>query len=1108
MPMPAGVLKIRKAIVASFAALSIAVTSIGSIPVVLPALGMIARASTPTVDLGRTAVNGRVRAAVTDPATGTTYIGGHFTEVGVRTGAVAIVDPPDVGDGDLRAASPEVVGTVVKVFGDDRPGDPGFFIVGRLTAINGAAVGQRPAYRMHLVNGAWVHDSAWDVPAGCHTGNAGFPTDAKWIATPKYLIAGGYAGAAANGTNATGITVIERATAKRLILGPSPCGSTPSLFPSIPALPDLSGCSAQTYCYAAIGDLAYDAATNHVIVHYGYAVGSTTATTWDGIAAYDLTPAAGRRAWVKDLEAGPPPGPPGRRAWVQSLGAISGRFLLRGEFPIDAEITSSRDISRTLLIDAETGTIERRWDADGEQDVATGENIGPAHPCLVDPGDPYTRMATTSDGLFGWTQGVTLCRFRFDAGAFQADGIGTYALTSGNDAALPTTHYAAPGGDSYLLGSNAAVDLTTAQLSDWDPDPAVFTADQRPPSVAVAGGTVVVGGQFSFVRGRHSPGIAALDADMTPITGFASPLRDPNNNEGVFDLALAEGRLLVGGGYLLPGGVRSIVAVDAATGSLDPWQADDTDPVIVDDILVEPDGEFWISGFSDIDAPAAALQRYAPLDAGGALLASPEIECLDAPILEEFGSSEPFCLPEWASRTRIYSMALAEDGSLYLAGVFGAIDGVVRRGLARLAPDGSVSSWNPDLVDAYALAAGQGVHDMATYAIELIADKVVLGGEYARISRNPNGGGFSNRLSPILVFSASSGGLLLPTSPDREPWFPEFPMSELEGPVYDLAHTNAGLFAAMGEEGIGIFDATTLAFDTPGSIAFVNPDWWSRSPGNAVYVLSAPPISGSDPGTGMSAEAISGPTKMVIGGTLSRWRNRVAGNVVRATVAADTRAPSVSSVTAGVQTARSVSPGAITARIYWKGADPGGSGVERYELAMSTSSAPYVSISTSLKSTFSYATVRPGRTYRFRVRAVDFAGNVGAWVYSRRFAPALVQQTSSAVRFSTGWSTLTSSGYSGGSTRIRGAKNASATYTFTGQAVSLVSTMTRSRGKARIYVDGKFQSDINLYSATTQYRRAVWAKAWTTSGTHTVKIVVLGTSGHPSVDVDAFVVYR
>jgi hypothetical protein len=43
---------------------------------------------------------------------------------------------------------------------------------------------------------------------------------------------------------------------------------------------------------------------------------------------------------------------------------------------------------------------------------------------------------------------------------------------------------------------------------------------------------------------------------------------------------------------------------------------------------------------------------------------------------------------------------------------------------------------------------------------------------------------------------------------------------------------------------------------------------------------------------------------------------------------------------------------------------------------------------------------------------------------------------------------------------------------------------------------------VNLNAATLTYRYVAYQKTWTTAGKHTLKIVVLGTSGHPRVDLD------
>ncbi len=64
------------------------------------------------------------------------------------------------------------------------------------------------------------------------------------------------------------------------------------------------------------------------------------------------------------------------------------------------------------------------------------------------------------------------------------------------------------------------------------------------------------------------------------------------------------------------------------------------------------------------------------------------------------------------------------------------------------------------------------------------------------------------------------------------------------------------------------------------------------------------------------------------------------------------------------------------------------------------------------------------------------------------------------------------------------------------------------RGHVHVYVDGVLRAKVDLYRSTAQQRAVVWQQAWTASGTHTVRLVVAGTSGPPRVDVDAFAVLK
>jgi hypothetical protein len=89
--------------------------------------------------------------------------------------------------------------------------------------------------------------------------------------------------------------------------------------------------------------------------------------------------------------------------------------------------------------------------------------------------------------------------------------------------------------------------------------------------------------------------------------------------------------------------------------------------------------------------------------------------------------------------------------------------------------------------------------------------------------------------------------------------------------------------------------------------------------------------------------------------------------------------------------------------------------------------------------------------------------------------------------------------------RYSTAAGASASYTFTGTSVSWVAYRGANRGEAAVYVDGLYRATVNLHSTTYWARQIVYAVSWPTSGTHTLKIVNLGTSGHSRIDVDAFV---
>ncbi len=582
------------------------------------------------VDLGLYAVNGAVRAIVTDATTGRTYLGGSFTKVGLRTGPVAVVSTPDAGDGSLQAGSPEVLGTVRQVVADDRPGDPGFFIIGELTAIDGVPVPASPVTRMHLdpAGSRWVVDAGWKItgdPDACSVfaRMSTFSGDAGYTITPQHLI-GRFMTSAGN---TTGLFVINRTT-----------GACTTSLPGVTSpLPVVADCAALPYCYATVFAAAYDPAANRLFVVYRAWVGATSIETRDSrsfLVAYDLGP--GTRRWVVPLQSEMPAGSEvygggNWTGWATGAAYLEGKVLLAGTFPLDPVDATTFGASRLVAFDAATGTIVQRWNDAGEEHLADGSFAGAGSTCVGSaPGSPYfeldgaihawmSKWSYSSDGSATW--GSRLCRYELMNGRLTGELADVIALEGSEG--LPTVPYTAPGGRSLLLGTTRAIDLGTGdQVAAWNPDPG--NASMALVTLAVSSAGVVLGGDFQFVRGITSPGIVAMTTSMSPDPAFVSPVvADPQPE--VMALALDQGWLLAGGEVFFPRApgadwnVRSLAAFDPVDGHLLDWSPQATPPGAVRTIAVDPvSGEFWAGGDwrGTGGTDAAPLRHYASPSSG------------------------------------------------------------------------------------------------------------------------------------------------------------------------------------------------------------------------------------------------------------------------------------------------------------------------------------------------------------------------------------------------------------------------------------------------------------------------------------------------------------
>ena len=123
-------------------------------------------------------------------------------------------------------------------------------------------------------------------------------------------------------------------------------------------------------------------------------------------------------------------------------------------------------------------------------------------------------------------------------------------------------------------------------------------------------------------------------------------------------------------------------------------------------------------------------------------------------------------------------------------------------------------------------------------------------------------------------------------------------------------------------------------------------------------------------------------------------------------------------------------------------------------------------------------------------------------------AVRVLSERSSAIVYRGPWRVARHSGYGGDAVRYAEARGASATVRFTGRGIVWHGPTGPTRGKAKVYVDGRYARTIDLRRGTFDARATLYRTTWKRSGRHSVTIVVVGSKGHPMVAIDDFTVLR
>jgi subtilisin family serine protease len=236
--------------------------------------------------------------------------------------------------------------------------------------------------------------------------------------------------------------------------------------------------------------------------------------------------------------------------------------------------------------------------------------------------------------------------------------------------------------------------------------------------------------------------------------------------------------------------------------------------------------------------------------------------------------------------------------------------------------------------------------------------------------------------------------------------------------------------------------------------------------------------------------------KTVTGKLVNAWR--VADAVGPTAVAIDRHGINVGSIVGST----------LSTTLAWPPATDDHSGVANYVVRRRVGSGSW-SILSSANAGTSFKVALPfGTAQQFAVAGRDRVGNVGPQAESPPVTAVLLQDSSSLATYTGTWSLVSSSAASNGKFHSTTRTGASIEFKTTARAIAVVGRKGPSNGQAKVYVDGAYVQTIDLHRSSVQSKVVVFNKSWPANGLHSVKLVVVGTAGHPRVEVDAFAFLR
>jgi hypothetical protein len=315
---------------------------------------------------------------------------------------------------------------------------------------------------------------------------------------------------------------------------------------------------------------------------------------------------------------------------------------------------------------------------------------------------------------------------------------------------------------------------------------------------------------------------------------------------------------------------------------------------------------------------------------------------------------------------------------------------------------------------------------------------------------------------------------------------------------YSLAPTVGATSVGQGKPASWTINISRSSFPTAVDLSV------SGLPAGATGGFSSDPAGGSSSVLTVTTSNCGTPTPR---GTFTLTVTGLANGLTRTTTVSLTVTNSAPTMTAPSETLygnTTLSTSTVRVKTSWSACDA--DGIKSYRLQRQVNGGAWKTVSLSTAATTSInQSLTKGTTYRFRVYATDKTGVSAGYSYGPGISPRVNDDSSSVIKYSGSWPSGGNSAYYGRHVRYATTAGASASFTFTASNVAWIAYKGTGRGSAEVYVDGVLRATVNLSATTSTPRAQVYVFNWATSGSHTIKVVALGTAGHPRVDIDAFV---